>query len=76
MEPEVSLPCLQKPATWPYPEQINPVHILPSYFFLKIQFISNLVLSSHPLLLISKDFYPPGFPAKVLSPRLITEFHL
>jgi hypothetical protein len=31
MEPEGSLVCLQKPATWPYPESLQssiPIHII------------------------------------------------
>jgi hypothetical protein len=31
MEPEGSLPRSQEPSTGPYPEQIDPVHTIPSY---------------------------------------------
>jgi hypothetical protein len=43
MEPECSLLCLQEPATGPYPELVNPVLSLKSYFF-KIHF--NIMLPS------------------------------
>jgi hypothetical protein len=38
MQPEASLPHSQTPATCPYPEQIDPVHVLQSHF-LKIHII-------------------------------------
>jgi hypothetical protein len=43
MEPEVSLPSSQEPATGPCPEPDNPVHILIPYFF-NVHFITDLYL--------------------------------
>jgi len=48
MEPEVSLPRLQVPATWPYPEPDQSSSCLPSHF-LKIHF--NIILLSTPSVL-------------------------
>jgi hypothetical protein len=42
MESKGPLPCSEEPATWHYPEQINPVLASPSYI-LKIR----LILISH-----------------------------
>jgi hypothetical protein len=45
MEPEVSLPRSQQPATCPYPQPDQPNHVLPSYFF-QIHF--NIILPLMP----------------------------
>jgi hypothetical protein len=45
MEPEGSLPCLQEPANFPYPEPMNPIHI-PKPYFPKIHL--DVVLPSTP----------------------------
>jgi hypothetical protein len=64
-EPEVSSPCPQEPSTGPYPEPVrsSPHHpILPHPMYL--EFI--LIHSCHLRLGLSRCFFPPVFPNKIL----------
>jgi hypothetical protein len=61
MQPEVSLPCAQQPATCPILSQMNPVHTFP-FYFLNIHYKS--ILSSK--LTSSNWFLPAGFSTKIL----------
>jgi hypothetical protein len=54
MEPEVSLPCSQQPATGPYLSQMNPVHNFPLYF---PNNHSNIFLPSTPKSKVDPVFF-------------------
>ena len=62
MEPERSLPCLQKPVTCPYP-----FHVVTSQF-LKIHF--NIILPSTPF--SPNGLFPSVFPTKILYTPLLS----
>jgi len=65
MEPRVSLPRSQQPATCPRPEPFKPVHAFPTDFF-KIQ----INISSHLLLGLPCSLVPSGCPTKTLHTPL------
>ena len=67
MEPEVSLPWTQHPASFLYPKPqsiLRPLHL--------ISWIPILILSSHLRLGFSSVLFQSGFPAKPLSTPLLS----
>jgi hypothetical protein len=55
-----SLPCLQEPATYPYPKADDPIAF---HFLLSLRYV--LILSSHVRLGLQSGQFPPGFVTKI-----------
>jgi hypothetical protein len=66
MEPEVSLPYSQEPATSPYPQ---PDESSPSYL---MSLTSILISSNHLCLGLPRRLLPSGFPTKTLYALLFS----